>query len=359
MTGKDQLYVFVGTYTRGNSEGIYVYRFDVATYGWQLQSVTPDRQNPAYVAIHPNGQFLYAVNEVRDFTGARSGAVSAFVIDEKTKSLHRLNQQASMGTGPCHLSVDPEGRCVLVANYGGGSVAMLPINEDGSLQAATSFVQHEGRSVDPKRQEAPHAHNIIFDPQARFALAADLGLDRIVIYKIDRHQWRLVQHTPPWATLSPGAGPRHSVFHPNGRFFYVINELNSTITVFSYDGEEGRLTALQTVTTLPEGFSDTNYCADIHIHPSGRFLYGSNRGHDSIVSYRVDRSSGYLDLINHHSTRGRTPRGFAVDPSGSFLIVANQDSDNIVAFRIDGQTGDLRQVSELDGLPTPTCVKIL
>ena len=199
MTGKDQLYVFVGTYTRGNSEGIYVYRFDVATYGWQLQSVTPDRQNPAYVAIHPNGQFLYAVNEVRDFTGARSGAVSAFVIDEKTKSLHRLNQQASMGTGPCHLSVDPEGRCVLVANYGGGSVAMLPINEDGSLQAATSFVQHEGRSVDPKRQEAPHAHNIIFDPQARFALAADLGLDRIVIYKIDRHQWRLVQHTPPWA----------------------------------------------------------------------------------------------------------------------------------------------------------------
>ncbi|MGI6082222.1 MAG: lactonase family protein [Limnochordia bacterium] len=359
MASKDQLYVFIGTYTRGESEGIYVYRFDGATCGWQLQSVTPDRQNPAYVAIHPNGRFLYAVNEVRDFTGAGSGAVSAYVIDEKTKSLQRLNQQASMGTGPCHLSVDPQGRCVLAANYGGGSVALLPLNEDGSLKAATSFVQHEGRSVDPKRQDAPHAHNIIFDPQARFALAADLGLDRIVIYRLDRDQGRLLPHTPPWASLSPGAGPRHSVFHPNGRFFYVINELDSTVTAFSYDGDEGRLTPLQTVTTLPRGFTDTNYCADIHIHPSGRYLYGSNRGHDSIVSYRVDPSTGYLDPANHYSTCGRTPRSFAIDTGGSFLIVANQDSDNIVVFRIDERSGDLRQISELTGVPTPACVKVM
>jgi 6-phosphogluconolactonase len=360
MAVTDQLTfrVYIGTYTQGESKGIYVYRFDGSTGSWQLQSVTPDQQSPAFLAIHPNRRFLYAVNEVRDFAGRTSGAVSAYAIEDATGSLHRLNQQASMGPGPCHLSVDPTGRCVLVANYGGGSVALLPINEDGSLKEATCFIQHEGRGSDPKRQTAPHAHSILCDPQGRFALAADLGLDKIMIYELDLIGGKLMAHTPPWAALRPGAGPRHSVFHSNGRFLYVINELDSTITVFAYRAEEGELTSLQTVSTLPTGFSETNYCADIHIHPSGRYLYGSNRGHDSIVSYRVDPATGLLGATAHYSTHGRTPRGFAIDPSGAFLVAANQDSDNIVAFRIDEQTGALQLHGEPTRVPSPVCVKI-
>lgn len=350
--------VYVGTYTNGDSKGIYAYLYDGSTGSWQLQSITPDQQKPAFLALHPNRRFLYAVNEVLDFEGRQSGAVSAFAIDEATGDLRRLNQQGSMGPGPCHLSVDPSGRYVLVANYSGGSVALLPISEDGSLQETTCFIQHEGRGTDPRRQTAPHAHSIICDPQGRFALAADLGLDRILVYELDLGRGKLVAHIPPGVALQPGAGPRHTDFHTNGQFLYAINELNSTITVFAYDAQEGQLTSLQTVSTLPVGFSGTNYCADIHIHPSGLYLYGSNRGHDSIVSYHVDPATGLLGTMAHYSTHGRWPRSFAVDPSGAFLIAANQNSDSLVAFRIDEQTGALQLHSELTGVPGPACVKI-
>lgn len=354
-----ELLVYVGTYTRGRSEGIYVYRMDASSGALELLSKATGVSNPSFLAIHPQRHYLYSVSEISDFAGKPSGAVAAFKIDPKTGDLTRLNQQPSHGAGPCHLSVDKTGQFVLVANYGSGSVAVLPIQDDGQLGEATDFIQHQGSSVDPRRQVGPHAHSVTLDPTNRYAFVADLGLDKIMIYRLDLSQGKLKPNDEPWAQVKAGAGPRHFDFHPNGKYAYLINELDSTMTGFTYDGTRGRLSEIQTVSTLPDGFEDTSYCADIHVSPSGKFVYGSNRGHDSIVIFESDEGTGKLTYVDHESTQGETPRNFAIDPTGTFLLAANQNGDTVVTFRMDQQTGRLMPTGHVAEVPTPVCLKML
>jgi 6-phosphogluconolactonase len=358
-TQSHQFLIYIGTYTTGASEGIYVYRFDTSTGAMEHLSTTIGVENPSFLAIDPGGRYLYSVSKVADGSGQPTGAVYAFSIDQATGELAHLNHQSSGGAGPCHVSVDYTGRFVLVANYGSGSVAMLPIQSDGSLGEAAGFVQHGGSSVNPARQEGPHAHSIIVDPANRYAFAPDLGLDKVLIYRLDLDRGRLVPNNEPWGRTAPGAGPRHFDFHPNRKYAYVINELNSTFTAYGYDESNGALTEIQSISTLPEEFAGTNLCADVHVHPSGRFVYGSNRGHDSIVVCGIDQATGKLTYIDCESTQGRSPRNFALDPAGDFLLAANQDSDTVVTFRIAHETGGLEPTGHVAQVPTPVCLKLI
>jgi len=351
-----EMLVYVGTYTRKEGEGIYLYRVDLAKGKLELVDVTPII-SPSFLAIHPSGRYLYSVNEVGELEGKPSGGVSAFAIDPETGKLRFLNQQLSQGEGPCYVSVDKTGKFAFVANYVGGSVAVLPIREDGALEPASDFVQHEGKGADPNRQEKAHAHSILPDPQNRYILAADLGLDRVMVYKLDPQKGKLLPNETPWAQLAPGAGPRHIAFHPNGRYVYVINELDSTMTVFHYDAERGILQEVQTISALPEGFEGTSYCADVHVSLDGRFVYGSNRGHDSIVIFAVEKETGKLSCVGHEPTRGSFPRNFALSPDGELLLVANQKSDNIVAYTVNRETGLLSFTGEITEAPIPVCIK--
>jgi 6-phosphogluconolactonase len=315
--------------------------------------------NPSFVALHPNGRYLYAVSEVSAFNGQRTGAVNAFSVDPASGRLTLLNKVSSHGDGPCHLVVDKTGKNVLVANYGGGSVSVLPITEDGRLAEASSSIQHRGSSVNPARQKQPHAHSINLSPDNRFALVADLGLDQILTYRLDPIKGMLAPGDPPFARVNPGAGPRHFVFHPGGAFAYAINELQSTITAFAYDPARGTLKELQSITTLPQGFNGESWTAEIEMHPSGRFLYGSNRGHDSIAVFSVDPATGMLTPVEQIPSGGKTPRGFGLDPGGSFLLAANQNSDNLVVFRVDLKTGRLSPTGQKLEVPSPVCVDFL
>jgi len=353
------LIVFVGTYTRGDSLGIYRCRLDLGTGRLASLELAAETVNPSFLALHPSGRFLYAVGEIANFGGGKTGAVSAFQLDPKTGELAALNQQPSRGTGPCHLTVDRTGRSVLVANYGSGSVACPPIGDDGRLGEATSFVQHEGSSVNPRRQKGPHAHVVEVDPANRFAFVADLGLDKVLIYRLDVDRGQLVPSDPPWAAVAPGAGPRHLAFHPSSRFLYVINELDSTVTAFAYDARRGAMELLEAVSTLPDGFAAKNTTAEIAVHPSGRFLYGSNRGHDSLAIFAIDPDTGKLRCVGHESTRGETPRNFAIDPTGRYLLAANQDTDNVVVFRIDADTGKLHATGQSLEVPMPVCIVMM
>ncbi len=351
--------VYFGTYTRGDSEGIYVSLLDLASGELSSPVLAAQAVNPAFLAIHPKQPWLYSVGEVGDFAGRRSGAVYAFRIDPPTGMLTLINEQPSGGTGACHASLDRTGRFLLVANYGGGNASVLPIEADGRLGDATAFVQHEGSSVDPRRQTAPHAHAAYVDPENRFALVVDLGLDRVMMYRFDAQHGTLAAHDPPWVAVNPGAGPRHFAFHPQGRFGYVINELQSSVTAFAYDAAQGSFEELQTISTLPAGFQDDNTTAEILVHPSGRFLYGSNRGHDSIAVFAIDPEHGRLQAVQHQATGGRTPRNFGIDPTGQFLLAANQASDNVVVFRIDASTGQLKATGHQIQVPTPVCVRMV
>ena len=359
--GEGQVWVYFGTYTGETSKGIYASRLDLATGALTPPQLAAETPNPSFLAVHPAGTFLYAANEVREFAGAPTGAVSAFGVNRETGALQALNQQSSGGRGPAHLVVERSGAGVLVANYGGGSVAVLPLGADGRLRPASAFVQHAGRGADPKRQSAPHAHSVNVDPANRFAYVADLGLDKILIYRFDARKGSLAAATPPFAALPPASGPRHFAFHPGGRWAYVINEMNLTVTAFKQDPSSGALEEVQTTSSLPlgqaiePGFST----AEVQVHPSGRFLYGSNRGHDSIAVFAVDEQSGRLTLVEHRSTQGRTPRGFGIDPSGRFLLAANQRSDSVVVFRIDERTGRLTPTGEPVAVGSPVCVKFV
>jgi 6-phosphogluconolactonase len=353
----DKTSVYVGTYTQRGSKGIYLAHLGLSSGELRLDGLAGEVVNPSFLAIHPNRRFIYAIGEVGQFAGGKGGAVSAFAIDPESEKLTLLNQKSSRGPGPCHVVIDKSGKNALVANYGGGSVACLPIGEDGWLGDATSFIQHQGSSVNPQRQKGPHAHSINLDPANRFAFAPDLGLDRIKVYAFDAARNTLTPHDPS-ASVTPGSGPRHFDFHPNGRFAYAINELASTITAFQYEGDRGLLQTIQSaVSTLPDGFDGKNTTADIHVHPSGKFVYGSNRGHDSIAIFAVDSTTGKLTAIGHQSTQGKTPRNFGIDPSGAYLLAANQDTDNVVAFRIDAATGKLRPTGQSIHVPMPVCVK--
>lgn len=355
------LSVYVGTYTGKESKGIYRLEFDPATGKLSNLKLAGEATNPSFLAIHPNKKFLYAVGEMGDLTyrGNKSGAVSAFAIDPTTGDLTLLNRQPSGGNGPCHIVVDRAGKNVLVANYGGGSAAVLPVSEEGRLSEPSGFVQHKGTSVNPKRQEAPHAHSINLDAANRYAFVADLGLDKVLVYKYDSKTGKIQPNDPPEFDLAPGAGPRHFAFHPSGNTAYVINELQNTITVLAYEPTDGYLKARHAISTLPANFTGTSHTAEVQVHPSGKFVYGSNRGHDSIAIFKVDPQTGELIAAGHQNHKIKVPRNFGIDPSGKYLLVCNQDSDSIVVFQIDQETGKLTPVGEPVSVPRPVCVKFL
>lgn len=361
MAQPKEFLVYFGTFAKSGSKGIYVSKLDLATGTLSEPELAGETTSSGFLAIHPNRKFLYATGDMKPPGDKGNGAVNAFAIDEKTGKLTFLNQQSSKGKGPAHVSVDSNGKCVLVANYGGGNIAALPIKADGQLAEASAFVQHTGSSVHPKRQTAPFAHSINFDPANNFAFVADLGLDKILGYRFDAEKGSLVANNPPSVSVKPGAGPRHFTFHPHGQFAYVINELDCTVTAFSYDSARGALTEVQTISTLPasdplkEGYST----AEVQVHPSSRFLYGSNRGHDSIAVFAIDGGSGKLTEKQVESTQGKVPRNFGIDPTGQFLLAANQNSDSVVVFRIDQNTGLIKATGQKITVPMPVCVKFL
>jgi 6-phosphogluconolactonase len=352
--------LFVGTYTEpdgSRSEGIYVYHMDSSSGKLTFENVVKGILNPSYLEIHPGLDTLYTVNEVQNFSGQRGGGVSAFSINHQIRELTLLNSQSSQGEDPCYISIERTGRYALVANYSSGSVAMLPIQDDGQLGKAADVVQHSGSSVHSERQKGPYAHCIVPDPPNRFALAVDLGTDKIFIYRMDLDKGKLYNHAE--VQVEAGSGPRHLTFHPDLPYAYLVNELNSTLTVYRYHSEAGALEELQTVQTLPEDFNGENLAADIHIAPSGNYLYASNRGHDSIVCFRIDKSTGLLSYGGHTPTHGHEPRNFAIDPGGKFLLAANQKSANIVTFEIDATTGRLSTTGYEQEVSMPVCLKFL
>jgi len=352
---------YVGTYTQegSKSKGIYAYRFDEATDQITSLGLAAETANPSFVAIHPNGQFLYAVNELQNYEGPNSGGVSAFSIDRATGKLTFLNEVPSRGADPCYIIVDKAGKHVLVANYTGGSIAVFPVLADGKLGASSDFVQHTGHGADPKRQEGPHAHSIDLSPDNRLAFVDDLGLDELKVYKYDSAKGSLTPNTPPFAKLDAGAGPRHFVLHPSGKFAYVIAEMGSTVTAFSVNLNAGTLQRLQTVSTLPKDFKGENDDAEIQMHPSGKFLYASNRGHDSIAVFAIDPQKGTLTQIEDVPTQGKIPRSFEIDPTGNYLFAENEKSDNIVVFRIDPKTGRLSATGKVLDVGSPVDLKFL
>ncbi len=359
-TVPSRILVYVGTYVSDSDESIVIYELDAATGALERVGAADGGSNPSFLALHPSGGTLYAVNEVGDAGGGQtpSGALSAFTVEPGGRELAFLNWQPTLGPGPCHVSVEASGRYALVANYSGGSVAMFPIQPDGSLAEASAFVQHEGQGPNPNRQEGPHAHSITPDPGNRFALVADLGLDRVLVYRMGWDDGSLQPNEPPYAQLHPGAGPRHIAFHPNGRYVYVIDELDSTMAAFAYDAAAGGLQHLQTLPTLPEGWEGTNYPADVHVSACGRFLYGSNRGHDSIATYAIDADTGLLTLGGVTPCGGAWPRNFALDPSGAFLLAANQNSDTIVTYRLDADSGLPQETGQVTEVARPVCIKM-
>lgn len=359
--GQKEVRVYVGTYTSNSkSEGIYVCKFDLETGKIILLSTARDVLDPSFLTVDSSGKYLYAVNELLEFEGKPSGSVSSFAIDRRTGSLRFVSKQSSMGGAPCHISITADAKFILVANYVGGNVSVFPLSSDGRIGSSSDLIQHSGSGPNKDRQLSPHAHSITLDINGRFAVAADLGIDRVMIYEFDRRQGKLKPNSlQAFFQSAPGAGPRHFAFHPGGRLAFVINELNSSVTSLSYDASGGTLKEIQTLSTLSPGFNGRNTCADIHVSHDGKFLYGSNRGSDSIAAFKIDEQSGKLTYIANTSTGGRKPRNFVIDPTGNFLLAANQDSDNIVVFRIDRRTGMLHNTGQKIEIPAPVCVKFV
>ncbi|MFA6568014.1 MAG: lactonase family protein [Victivallales bacterium] len=346
--------VYFGTYNKdGFPKGIYHAVLDLKTGGLSSPQIAGEASNPSFIEIHPNSKFLYAVTE-RD-----PGAVSAFAIDPETKRLRLINTSKSCGNNPCHISISADGRVLLVANYSSGSVASIPVNNDGSLAEPASSIQHTGSSVNPQRQKEPHAHSINFSPDNRFAYVADLGLDKIMVYRLDPESGKLLPNDPSEIRIKPGAGPRHFTFTPDGKFAYLINELDETVVAFVHDPKNGNLSEIQTISTLPEGFTGASYCAEARVHPNGKFLYGSNRGHNSIVAYKINPEKGTLTLLGFQNSGIKNPRNFNIDPTGRFCIVANQDSDTVQVFRINQETGLLEPTEHVIKIGKPVCVRFL
>jgi 6-phosphogluconolactonase len=349
------LLVYFGTYTRAKSKGIYVARFDTTTGKLSTPELTAETRNPSFLAIEPGKRVLYSVGEINELNGKPTGAVNAFSLNRETGKLQFLNQQPSAGAGPCHLSVDPTGKCVLVANYGSGSVAALPILKEGRLGPASSVIQHFGSSVNPERQTGPHAHFITTTPDKELVLACDLGLDKILLYQLEPKHANLSVSQPPFVAIKPGSGPRHLAFGPSGRVAYLINEMACTLTVLQYDRARATFKEEQTISTLPADFKGKNTCAEVQVHPSGKFVYASNRGHDSIALFKIDPASGKLTFVEHQATLGKTPRHFALDPAGNWLLAENQDTDNVVVFHVDPATGKLSPTGQQIEIGSPVC----
>ena len=353
------LLVYIGTNVAGDQANtIYLYRLSVSSGALIQLSAQPGGAQPTYLALDAAHRTLYAVSETGTFRGqAGTGGVSAFSVDPKNGALTLLGQQPSTGGSPCYVSLDRTGKDVLVANYTGGNVALLPIGAGGQLAPASSTDQHQPPLGPHKNQDHAHAHCIIPDPANRYAFAVDLGTDKVTGYRLDAAAGRLTPQPTPAFTAKPGAGPRHLVFHPNGRWAYLENELNSTVTALTYDAQAGAFQEIETQTTLPKGFVGENSGADVHVSPDGRFLYTSNRGDNSLAVFGIDPASGRLALLEHVSTQGQTPRNFALDPSGRLLLVANQNSDNVCSYFVDKRTGKLRPTGQSTQVPTPMFVQ--
>jgi 6-phosphogluconolactonase len=355
QASNSEWFVYVGTYTRGGEGGIHLLRFDPDQERFEYVGLAAECSDPSFIAIHPNGCYLYAVSERGSPEG---GYVLSYAVDRVSGLLTSLNEQHSGGMGPCHLMVDPSGGWVLVANYSDGGVATLRILEDGSLGEDGARLKHEGSGVDPERQEGPHAHSINLTPDGSRAIVADLGTDKVVVYRFDPSDGSLTLNEPPGGSVEPGAGPRHVAFHPDGNRIYVLNEMFASLTVFAYDPASGRLESLQTISMLPDDFNGFRSAAEVVVHPSGRFVYASNRGHDSIAVFAVNPGDGSLTALGRVPSGGKSPRNFAIDPSGRYLLAANQSSNNLVVFRI-GADGALTPTDMKVGVPKPVCVRFL
>lgn len=365
MARPDRITTYIGTYTRresfvdGKAEGIYIYHLDLSsgelTYAATVTGA--GTINPSFLTLGPGGRCLYAVNEITGGKGPH-GTVSAFAVDPASGQLRYLNQQSTHGLAPCFASVEPEGRYCLAANYETGSLCVLPIRQDGSLGEATDIVQFSGSGPNRERQEGPHAHMVTPSPDGSFILAVDLGTDRLMAFHLDGERGTLSPAAPPWTQMPPGAGPRHLAFHPHLPFAYVINELQSTVTFCRYDAQQGTFEAQQTLSTLPDDFTGQSSGGEIMVAPSGRFVYASNRGHDSLAIYAVDQETGQLSLVGHKATQGGGPRAFIIDPSGALLLAANQDTDTVVTFWVDPESGLLRPTGHVAAVPTPVCLQL-
>jgi 6-phosphogluconolactonase len=347
------MFVYFGTHRAGTNVGFSLAHFDTVTGVLTKPEFITQSPAPAYFVIHPDGRHLYTCNS------GSPGEVSAYEIEPHTGQLKFLNRVPAGGTDTSYVSLDQTGHYVLAANYSGGNIAVFAIKPDGSLGERTAFVQHTGSSVNPQRQTHAYAHSIIVDPSNRFALACDLGLDRVFVYRFNTRDGSLTPNDPPFSTVTPGSGPRHAKFHPNGRWVYVISEIASTVTAFNWDSTNGALAEFQFVSTLPDDFKGTNTAAEIMIHPNGKFLYASNRGDNSLAVFSIDQTTGRLTPVEHVSTAGRTPRNFAFDPTGKWILCSNQDSNFVVVFRVDENTGKLTQVGDPVSVPYPFCERFL
>jgi len=344
--------VFVGS----GRKNIEAFRLDLGSGTLTHVGLAAEIEHPSFLSIAPNHKFLYSISEGGN---AASSSISAYAIDATAGKLTFLNRQPAGGSGPCYVEVSADGKTALIANYGSGSFAAFPLAENGEVQPMSGFIQDQGSSINKDRQEGPHAHCLVAGPKDKFAYGCDLGLDKVIIFKFDPSHGTLVPAEPPFAQTQPGAGPRHIAFHPNGRWAFVINEMGSSLTSFRCDRSSGALQEIQTVSTLPEGFSGQNTCAEVAVHPSGKFVYGSNRGDNSIVVFACDKKSGRLAFVERVSTGGRTPRQFEIDPTGRYLLAANQDSDTIVVFAVDSISGKLTPTGNQASSDNPMCVRCL
>lgn len=350
---------YIGTYSRGDSKGIYSFVLDTGAGTLTPEGLVAETENPSFLAIHPTGKYLYAVNEIDKYQGQASGSVTAFKINASSGKLERLNEVAAGGTTTCHVNISRNGKFAVIANYGSGSCAAFALGPDGKLGERTAFHQHAGTSSDPGRQKGPHAHSVNFDTQNKHVVVADLGLDQVKVYNFNAATGAMTPNEPAFTKVKAGSGPRHFSFHPSGKYAYVINEMACTVTAFNWNAAKGTLTEIDTITTLPgpveKGFST----AEVVAHPNGKFVYGSNRGHNTIAVFQVDAATGKLKTVEHKSTQGAVPRNFSIDPTGQFLIAANQNTDTIVLFRINQTSGALEQVGAPVKAPVPVCVRYL
>ena len=353
QAGTGEYWVYIGTYTGPQSKGIYAFHFDADSGKMDPVILAAELTRPSFLTIHPNRKYLYAVSE----TG--TSTVTAFEINPKSGTLTLLNTVAAKGSSACHLVVDATGKSLVVANYGSGSVAAFRVGADGRLSESTAQMQHSGSGPDPRRQSGPHAHGVFLSSDNRFVFVPDLGLDKVFTYRLDPAQATLAANDPPFATVPPGSGPRHLAFHPNGKFAYTVNEMKSSVTVFSFDQAKGALTSLQTVSNLPEGYTGSDNSAEIDVDAAGKFLYASNRGHDSITIYQIDSAKGTLTTVDRVLTQGKTPRGFKIDPTGRYLFAANQDSGSVVVFKRDAATGRLTPTGQTVNVGSPVCIQFL
>jgi 6-phosphogluconolactonase len=362
---EQSMLVYVGTYTNfppkitGRGEGIYIYTLSLEDGQLKPIGITRDVDNPSFLAVDTKNHRLFTANEVSHFAGKPGGGASEFSIDPTDGTLTFINAQSTRGGGSCYISLDHESKYVLVSNYNDGNVVVFPVRKDGRLEEASDFVQHIGSSVNQYRQQSAYAHSIIMDPGNQFVLAADLGLDKIMVYRLNHQNGQLVPNEVPWVKTRPGSGPRHMTFNIAGNRLYVAHELDSTVSVFDWNGSLGTMVEIQSISMLPENFTDESWAADIHLAPSGKFLYASNRGHDSLAIFSVDPATGLLVLIGHASTQGQIPRNFAIDPTGTILLAANQQSNTIVSFYMDKETGHLTTTGAVACVPSPACVQIV